>query len=229
MTTPPPRQDPATVVKRLIRMTFKAALGTLNAPSRTPYVSLVLLATDTGGAPLMLLSGLAVHTRNLTSDAAASLLIDATGGHGDPMAGARVSLVGRANRTADENARHRFLLRHPEAAAYAGFADFAIFRFEPESAHLVEGFGRIVDVPGSQLRTSTVGFEKLVELEREVTAARPWLARDHQGARWRVAGLDPEGIDLVCDGVARRLEGSGAAASLTELRSTLVQSGLTLD
>ncbi len=99
----------------------------------------------------MLLSALALHTRNLEADNRISLLIDATDGLGDPVTGARISLTGTVTKATDPAARDAFWPSHPTAAGYAGFADFAFYRVTPESGHLVEGFGRIVDVPGAAL------------------------------------------------------------------------------
>jgi heme iron utilization protein len=128
-----------------------AALATLNA-DRAPFTSLVLAATDEAGDIVMLLSQLAVHTRNLQRDPRASLLAVAPGGEtGDPLAGARVTVIGHADREVDEQARARFLSRHPESAAYAAFADFGFWRLKIASAHLVAGFGRIVDLDRSAL------------------------------------------------------------------------------
>ena len=39
-------------------------------------------------------------------------------------------MIGRAERTADERVRERFLARHPKAKLYAGFGDFSFWRLE---------------------------------------------------------------------------------------------------
>lgn len=147
----PEKMPPAAVAKRLIREATKGALGTLQASDKSPYVSMVLVATGLDGAPTMLLSRLALHTKNLDADNRASLLIDATDGLGDPVTGARLSLTGKILPATGPDVRTRFLARHPAAAGYADFGDFAFYRFDAVSAHLIEGFGRIVDIPGPGL------------------------------------------------------------------------------
>jgi putative heme iron utilization protein len=105
--------DDGQQVRRMMRAADRAALATL-MPDGTPYVSLVLTAVDHDGALLLLLSGLAQHTRNLRGNGAASLLFDATGGGGTAsLAGARVTLVGTAAPDSDSRLRARFLARHP--------------------------------------------------------------------------------------------------------------------
>lgn len=147
----PGQSSPAATARHLIRSARKAALATLRSADQAPYVSMVLVAAAPDGAPIMLLSQLALHTRYIERDNRAGLLIDATDGLGDPVTGARISLNGLVERTSDPAARAAFLAMHPAANGYADFADFGFFRFVPEAAHMVEGFGRIVDIPGSAL------------------------------------------------------------------------------
>jgi heme iron utilization protein len=115
--------------RHVTRTVPKAALGTiLRSAAGWPYVSLVSVATDHDGAPLLLLSDLSEHAKNLKEDDRASLLFDATGELEDPLAGERVTLLGRLMRTNAPGRRARYLARHPGAAMYADFRDFAFYR-----------------------------------------------------------------------------------------------------
>ena len=137
---------------RLMCAAKTSALATLDRASGQPYASLVTIATDKDGAPLVLISGLARHTQNLDADPRSSLLFTPVGmPTGDPLAGARVTVMGRMVPTASKTARERFLANNPEAAMYASFADFRLFAMAVEHAHFIGGFGRIIDVPGSVL------------------------------------------------------------------------------
>ena len=134
--------------RALIRATPVATLATALAADAGdagwPYASLVLVACAFDGAPLLLLSDLAEHTRNLRADGRVSLLFDAAEETGSRLAGARLTVLGRAAATEDVLARARFLARHPEAHAYAPMTDFRLYRVEPERAHLVAGFKAFV-------------------------------------------------------------------------------------
>lgn len=100
----------------------------------------------------MLLSRLAEHTKNLEHDPRASLLFVREPAVGEEaMTAIRLTLVGRCVSDPDPQSRSSYLARHPEAARYADFADFSIYRFEIENAHLVAGFGRIVGLSREQL------------------------------------------------------------------------------
>jgi heme oxygenase (biliverdin-IX-beta and delta-forming) len=122
-------------------------IGTLGTLSRRqpghPFVSVMPYATDAGGRPLLLISGLAMHTQNLEADPRASLLI-AQAGSDDPLALARVTLMGRAARVgiAERAAtRDAYLARHPNAVHWVDFEDFAFWRLDIGDVYFVGGFG----------------------------------------------------------------------------------------
>jgi hypothetical protein len=207
--------------RRLIRRGRQAALATsfTEGSGDRPYVSMVAAACDVDASPLLLLSDLAQHTKNLIADPRVSLLFEDTGERPDPLAAPRLTLLGRAERCADERAGGRFAARHPESAAYAGFADFHLYRVVIERGHLIAGFGRIAWIEPEDLRFGADASE-LAAAEPEIVAH---MNADHHdavaryaerllgwpGAGWQITGIDPEGLDL-----RRPTEGGGEAARL---------------
>src|SRR5579862_7569911 len=121
---PTPDFNPKTAAKKLLREGRSGALATLMPGSGDPYCSLVNVATAADGAPLLLISRLAIHTKNILADARVSLMLDECK-PGDPLEGARVMLLGTAVKTDSADARRRYLARQPEAEMFVGFADFA--------------------------------------------------------------------------------------------------------
>src|SRR6476646_3083484 len=119
--------DPRQAAKKLLREGRSGAVATLLPGSGDPYCSLVNVATAADGAPLLLISRLAVHTKNILADSRVSLMIDERKA-GDPLQGARIMLMGTAAATQDPHARRRYLDRQPEAEKFAGFGDFAFYR-----------------------------------------------------------------------------------------------------
>jgi putative heme iron utilization protein len=225
--------DPQRAAKRLLRETGTGALGTVAADG-APYVSLVTVASDPDGSPLLLLSKLALHTENIGRDHRVSLLLSANVKAGDPLAGVRVSVSGAIAKTENASAKRRFLARHPSAKGYAEFPDFNFFRIEMERAHLVAGFGRIVDLTPEDLRTSLQGADQLVAAEAGAVEhmnqdhldsialyAEKLLGENNDG--WQLASLDPEGCDLVRGERARRLEFPERVTTGEALRKTLVK------
>src|ERR671934_1528993 len=207
--------DPALAAKKLLREGRSGALATLMAGSGNPYCSLVNVATAADGAPLSLISRLAVHTKNILADPRVSLMIDERKA-GDPLQGARVMLMGTAAATDDPDARRRYLERQPEAEMFAGFADFAFYRMTLKGAHLVAGLGRIVDLKPQDVLTQTDDAAELVAAEPRIVAH---MNDDHADAvrlyatkllgapdgEWRCVGCDPEGLELQLDRTALRL------------------------
>lgn len=228
---PAPDFDPRFAAKKLLREARSGALATLMPGSGDPYCSLVNVASAPDGSPLLLLSRLAVHTRNLLADPRISLMLDERK-EGDPLEGARVMLMGTAVATDDANDRRRYLARHPEAAGFTGFADFGFYRMALGTAHLVAGFGRIVDLKPPDVLIAVDDAAALIEAEAEIVEH---LDGEHAetlrlyatkllGAPdgpWRCAGCDPEGLELQCGRSALRLAFRRRVASPGAVRQML--------
>ncbi len=225
--------DVAGSARRLVRTALKGALATLDRETGHPYASLVLVATEPNGAPIFLISRLALHTRNLEKDPRASLLIDGTGGLGDPLTGGRLTLNGLVRCSTNATARRRFLARHPAAEGYAGFADFSMYSLEVAGGHFIGGFGRIVDLPAAALTTATEDAGALVEAEPGIIVH---MNADHADAvelyatvlagaapgQWRMCGIDPDGADLVHCTKSVRVEFPNRVLNAAEARAMLV-------
>jgi putative heme iron utilization protein len=223
--------DAPAEAKRLLRSIRAGALASL-AESGHPYASLVNVATDFDGSPLLLLSRLAAHTVNLERDWRCSLLLSQSG-KGDPLAHPRLTIIGRAERMQDEHVRGRFLRRHPKSELYAGFADFSFWRVGVERAHLNGGFARAADFPGDAVLTALDRAEALLAAEEGAIAH---MNEDHREALalyatkllgeadgpWRATGIDPEGMDLAAGDRTARLAFDQPIKTPAELRSVLV-------
>jgi putative heme iron utilization protein len=199
--------DPVATAKHLLRTVRAGALATLDGQGGFPFASLVTVATDLDGSPLLLLSRLAAHTRNLEADSRASLLLS-QGGKGDPLAHPRLTVVGRVARVDEPHIRARFLARHPKATLYADFPDFSFWRMELQGVHLNGGFARAAELTAAQVRTELAGAEALAAAaesavehmnadHREALALYATRLAGEAPAEWRATGVDPEGIDLV--------------------------------
>jgi heme iron utilization protein len=176
----------------------------------------VLVAADLDASPLLLLSDLAQHSRNIAFEPRVSLLFDATEDHPDPLAGPRLTVLGWSKAVDDGCLAARFTARHPSASLYAGFADFRLYRVEVERGHLVAGFGRIEWIEASKLlfapNTHVLAAAEpaiLGEINDVHAAAIGSYAQrvlGRAGSSWRMTGIDPEGVDLRCAGDTARLD-----------------------
>ncbi len=228
--------DAGRLARSLLRRSRQGALATLMAGSGDPYCSLVNVASHPDGSPILLISRLAVHTRNLLGDARVSLMLDERA-EGDPLEGARIMLAGRAEQAAGpdlEIVRRRYLNAHPSAEAFVDFADFSFFRIRPSGTHLVAGFGRIVDLKPEQFLTDVSDAGALLDAEQ---GAVDHMNADHRDATnlyatrllganaadWRCTGCDPDGIDLQAGGNTLRLDFPARVTGPGELRKMLVR------
>jgi putative heme iron utilization protein len=228
--------DAAQVARSLLRRSRQGALATLMAGSGDPYCSLVNVASHADGAPILLISRLALHTRNILGDTRVSLMLDERA-EGDPLEGARIMLSGHAEEAGEDQAtalRHRYLNAHPSAEAFVDFKDFSFFRIRPTAVHLVAGFGRIVDLKPEQFLTDISDAAALLEAE---PAAVDHINADHRdainlyatrllgggAADWRCTGCDPDGVDLQAGAATLRLDFPQRVTGPEELRKMLVK------
>lgn len=231
--SPAAQFDPVASARGLLRSARRAGLSTIDARTGAPYVSLVALATDRDGAPLLLVSDLARHTANLKADPRASVLC-AEVGSGDPLSHPRVTLIGRCVRVEKEAHRGRWLARQPDSAGYFDFSDFNMLRLEPSGAHLVAGFGRIVDLGWDELKTDLDRADGLFEAEPGIVAH---MNEDHRDATrlyatallgapdgdWTFEGCDPLGCEIGLDGRALYLPFPDRALNAGDVRKALVR------
>jgi putative heme iron utilization protein len=227
-------QDEATAAaRRLVRTALKASLATLDRETGHPYPSLVLVATEPDGSPILLISRLALHTRNLDKDGRAAILFDGTDGLGDPLAGGRVTVSGEMQPTQSPSALRRFVARHASARGYATFPDFSAYRLSMAKGHFIGGFGRIVSLEAAALTTPVDGAAELIDAEPDIIEH---MNSDHADAvalyatqlatsppgEWRMVGIDPGGCDLLHRTNAARIDFPAPVLTPGQARAALV-------
>lgn len=222
--------------RQLLRAATVGSLATAsNSEQGWPYASLVLVACDHDASPILLLSDLAEHSRNIKVDSRVSLLIDGTSGTTDRLTGPRVTIFGKAEITLEPGLRNRFLTRHESARTYADFRDFNFYKLNLTGAHFVAGFGRIHRIKAIDFLYDVVGAAELSTCEPEVLEhmntdhaeavalyASALVGAPEKGAS--LTGIDPEGCDLITEVCHGRLsfdapivDAAGARAALIDL------------
>ncbi len=237
------KEAAAGLARDLVRAAWKASLGTIDRVGGYPYASLVAVATQPDGSPLLALSGLAEHAKNIEADQRCSILFDASSADRAALTGARVTLVGRMREADAATARRRYLARHPDAAGFIDFADFRLYQLDIEWAHLVAGFGRIVRLQAGDMTVETSDAAAVIEAEHGIlehmnndhadaisamAAAHP-AASGHDasttgsdGGAWRMIGCDPEGCDLTDGRRSVRIRFPERIATTEAMREVLV-------
>src|SRR6266478_423687 len=224
------------VARLLLRRSRQGALASLMAGSGDPYCSLVNVASNVDGSPILLISRLALHTKNILADPRISLMLDERAS-GDPLEGSRIMLAGRAEEVGGNGAAlacRRYLNAHPSAEVFVSFKDFSFFQIRPLAAHLVAGFGRIVDLKPEQFLTDVSEAGALLDAEQ---GAVEHMNEDHRDAinlyatkllgadlaDWRCTGCDPDGVDMQAETATLRLDFPERVTGPGELRKMLVK------
>src|SRR3954453_16068337 len=112
--------DASKLARSLLRRSRQGALATLMPESGDPYCSLVNVASHTDASPMLLISRLALHTKNILINSGVFMIL-AGRAAGDPLEGAGTMLAARAEEATGAAAkirRRRYLNAHPSAEAF---------------------------------------------------------------------------------------------------------------
>lgn len=196
-----------------------------------PFGSVVSFAPDRAGLPVLLISSIAEHTRNLQADPRCSLIVTEPGDDGQALG--RLTLVGDAEpvTTDGENVAARYYARFPQAADYHRTHDFAFWRLRPRKLRYIGGFGRI-----HWLDTTTVcranPFDPAQEarMVAHMNADHADAMRDYcrlygidpGSAQPRMSAIDADGCDLMLDRRLLRIGFEAPATTPDAVRKALV-------
>lgn len=233
MTTPARRSFTGAEARALLRRARTAALGTSNREPKGPYVSLANIATDGQGHPVIFISLLAWHTRNIEANPEASVMVSEIPAEGDALTGPRVTVMGRFERLDAPAIAERYVHHHPAAQAYLDFPDFSFWRLVPEKIHAVAGFGRIetmepdeVFLPESAATAVMAAAQGAIDhMNADHADAVELYAVKLLGAepgKWRVTAIDPDGAHLAREGRVLRLAFDRPAEKAADLRQAFV-------
>lgn len=192
----------------LIRGAQAATLAT--SAGGQPFASLVTPAPGPDLSPLLWLSTLSEHTRHLAAEPRCALLFTGAAEGPNPQTAPRVTVSGLAERVPEAEVpplKARWLARHPYAALYAEFADFALWRVRIGGALHVGGFARAERIRASELAPEAAAVAALAAAEAEIIQhvnddhadAVAAIAEGLLGAGpgpWRLVAVDVDGCDL---------------------------------
>jgi putative heme iron utilization protein len=199
-----PRLTPAEEARTLVAGTNVAALASLTADG-DPWASLITYGALADGSPVLCLSRMAEHGRNLDGDGRASLIITQPDTPADPLAAARVTLAGRAERpvgdAAHAAARGAYVAAVDAAKYFIDYADFSLFVLRVERVRWVGGYGRM-----DSATSAAYGAAQPDPVMTHAAGAVAHLNADHADALLQIAqalGGYPDATKATCDGVDR--------------------------
>lgn len=217
--------------RKFLYATHSGVLSTISARLEGyPFGSIAPFVLDHAGYPLILISTIAEHTRNIQADPRVSL-IAFDPACPDMQAGARLTLVGDAVLAPKDDAlRDRYLRYFPQAESYFDMHDFQFYRIAVSQARYIGGFGKIHWIPGDELRPPA---NQLAEQEAAILVhmnadhlenlrayCRHVHGRDAESVS--MTGIDADGFDVTADGRLLRFSFDTPIANAQEARVALV-------
>jgi heme iron utilization protein len=216
--------------RRYLRAHRSGVLSTLSAKlGGYPFGSIVPFALDRDCRPVILISALAEHTRNLAADPRASLIVHDYAD--DVQAGTRLTLVGDAAPLPDNaEARARYLGQFPAAANLLALGDFSFWAMAPKRLLFIRGFGRIDWIDADEFAPPPSSLAEAEEtivahMNADHTVALTDYCRHHHGVTpvaVEMTGIDCDGFDVRADGRLLRFEFPDVVTNAGKAREALV-------
>jgi len=196
-----------------------------------PFGSIAPYTLSYDGEPIILISDIAQHTRNIKHNNKVSLTVFDSRAD-DPQSSNRLTWIGDANSVdaSDIKTRDRYLRYFPSAESYFQTHDFSFYRIGLRRARFIGGFGEIYWIePEAMLQRNPFS-----ETENGIVEH---MNLDHQQALFHycktfgragvesvtMTGIDSEGFDLLADNRKLRIDFETAIYTSEEARAALVK------
>ena len=231
----------------------KTKMGLSIDETITPYVTFLMVAFDYDCSPLVLLSNLSEHTKNINENNTISLMFyeeiknkelfqqfpkryypNPKIYYEDPMSRPRITVVGKLKKTKNSNHKKRFLLRHPASNLYANFSDMNIYKLHIQGGHLTGGFAQVNWFKKNELTIKN--FKNFASDEEKIIAhmndhhqesinlfSKNLVLGKHRKGDWKITGIDPEGFDIRLKDSLRRYYFEKKIKDTSELRKVFVK------
>lgn len=199
----------ASEARKFLRSTHSGLLSTISTKfDGYPFGSVTPFVLGHDCQPVILISNIAEHTKNISSNPKVSLLVFA--GADDLQANARLTLLGEAHKIEKDNAhfRARYLRYLPQAASYFDMHDFAFYRIHITQARYIAGFGKMGWLSSDELLNSAPLTN--APLAEQETAIIEHMNADHADSliaycryfhhinvpEAKMLGIDSDGFDI---------------------------------
>jgi heme iron utilization protein len=212
--------------RRLLRGARQGVLAT--ASEGQPHAALVTPATAPDLSPLLFLSGLSAHTRQLRAEPRCALLVAGEAVETNPQTAPRLTVQAEARPEPDAALRARWLALHPYAGLYAGLADFTLWRLVVTGGHWVGGFGLAARISPRDLLADAQAVAAVAAAAEDIMAHcntdhGPAMAAIAGMAEARMVAVDVDGCDLAAGERVVRVAWREPVADAQGVRAELVR------
>ena len=195
-----------------------------------PFGSVAPFMLDHDGCPIILISDIAEHSKNIAADPRVSLIVQPWSA--DMQSTGRVTLIGHAQQLdSKDSLGPRYLRYFPQAVDYFAMHDFRFYRIEPVRVRWIGGFGKIHWVEPAAYLTTT---GQLAEAEEGIVTH---MNTDHADTltaycrhihgeidpRPEMVGIDPDGFDLRSGQRLIRFPFASPVLNATDARAQLIE------
>jgi len=217
--------------RRFVRGQYSGVLSTISKRVEGfPFGSVAPFVTDHSGCPVILISTLAEHTKNLDADPRCSIIVQPYSP--DMQVMGRVTLIGNASRLPEkDDLGPRYLRFHPQAEAYFSMHDFSFYRIDPVRVRWIGGFGKIhwVEPADYLLEANPLASQEtdiLAHMNADHGHNLVAYCRHVHGLEVNAAemvGIDPDGFDVRAHGQTLRFDFPSMVSDAQQARAALVE------
>jgi putative heme iron utilization protein len=213
------------------RLLLKESFGVLSTISLDvpgyPFGSIAPYCMDEQCRPIIYISNIAQHTRNIVADPRVSLtVIEDSGSSNDVQAQGRVTCIANARPVegAETGIRERYFRHFPSARQYSQTHDFAFFRLELVRVRFIGGFGQIFWVEPAEFMTPNPfsAVQELRIIDHMNNDHREALNYYAGGTTATMMGIDAEGFDILAAGKKLRFDFDIPVRNMEQARQALV-------
>lgn len=192
-----------------------------------PFGSIVPYCVDERCRPIIYISYIAQHTKNILADSRVSLTVkEWSADSGDVQAHGRVTCIADARGIGDDESelQERYFRYFPSAQQYKQTHDFAFFRLELVRVRFIGGFGQIYWVePEEFAAQNPFSFQQELRIIQHMNSDHGDALRHYTGGVSAVmTGIDAEGFDLLVSGKKLRLEFDEPVQDMEQARQALI-------
>jgi putative heme iron utilization protein len=198
-----------------------------------PFGSVVPYCLDDSGSPVIYISTIAQHTKNIAADSRCSLTI--LKNNDDVQANGRISIIGNMVLLgkAEKQVEERYFRHFPSAKGYGGSHDFSFYKLEAITVRYIAGFGAIhwIEPADFLIKNPFSGPAEMAVIDH--------MNKDHKDAMvkycqqfknkkignddtLRMVGIDTAGFDLFVNQEKVRFEFPQTVSNAQEARMAFV-------